>query len=128
MVNERGIVHPEHGISALLTVVHGSPRSTNMGKNQASTASTTETTETAVKTGGAIEFPDIADAASSSRDPNVPSIRRICREGLLEGRSTASITAVIKQFHPNSAAAVKSSKHIGYYRAQLKAEGKLKKS
>lgn len=74
----------------------------------------------------AIVFPDLQDAVSN-RDPNVPSIRRICREGLIQGRSTASIAAVIKQFHPDSAAAAKSSKHIGYYRAQLKAEGKLSK-
>lgn len=73
-----------------------------------------------------IQFPDIEDT-NTGRDLNVPSIRRICREGLLQGRSTASIAAVIKQLHPNSAAAAKSSKHIGYYRAQLKAEGKLSK-
>ena len=66
-----------------------------------------------------IVFPNLPNTVST-RDPNVPSIRNIIMTGLSEGRNTPSIAAVIKQFHPESAAAAKSSKHIAFYRSQMK--------
>lgn len=72
-----------------------------------------------------IEYPDLPDSVSR-RDPSKPSIRQIILTGLAEGRNTPSIAAVIKQYHPDSAAATKSSKHIAYYRSLLKKQNAAK--
>lgn len=71
-----------------------------------------------------IVFPDLPDT-TPNRDPSVPSIRQIILTGLREGRNTPSIAAVIRQYHPDSAAAAKSSKHIAWYRAWLKKQDEL---
>lgn len=53
------------------------------------------------------------------------SIRKICLEGILAGKSTDELKAEIIALHPNSAAAAKSGKHISWYRSWMKKEGML---
>ena len=67
----------------------------------------------------AIEFPDMPDT-HTARKSGVPSIREICLTGIAQGRNTPSIAAVIKELHPDTAAAEKSAKHIAWYRAWAK--------
>lgn len=55
---------------------------------------------------------------------NPDSIRQIIRTMLLAGSSTKDIAAVLAERKPGTAAALKSVKHIAYYRAQLKKEAK----
>lgn len=69
-----------------------------------------------------ISFPDLPDEHKSRRT-DVPSIREICLTGIANGVNTPSIASVIKQFHPDTAAAAKSSKHIAWYRAWAKKHG-----
>lgn len=56
-----------------------------------------------------------------------PSIRSIIRTGLLNGQNTAQIGAELKRLHPQSAAAAKVSKHVGFYRAQMVKAGEIAK-
>lgn len=53
------------------------------------------------------------------------SIRQLVIGMIQEGHSTKVIAERIKAIHPTSMAAEKSTKHIAWYRAQLKKEGKL---
>lgn len=62
-------------------------------------------------------------AASSNVTAN--SIRQICLRGFLAGATNASIAAEIVASHPNSAAAAKSSIHIGWHRGDMKKKGLL---
>jgi len=66
-----------------------------------------------------IEFPNLPDT-NRARNTDVPSIREICLTGIANGVNTPSIAAVIRELHPESAAAEKSSKHIAWYRAWAK--------
>lgn len=56
---------------------------------------------------------------------NPNSIRQIIMGGILAGQSTKEIAAILVEKHPTSAAAAKSSKHIGWYRADMKKRGML---
>lgn len=55
----------------------------------------------------------------------VRSIRKICREGILQGKTTKEIAAEIILLHPASRAAALSSKHIAWYRGDMKKRGEL---
>jgi hypothetical protein len=46
---------------------------------------------------------------------------------LLDGATTKAITETIQAKFPQSAAAKKSVKHIAWYRAQLRKDGKMPK-
>lgn len=78
------------------------------------TESATHTTITEVK--------DITEQAQGCK---VLSIRQICIGMINEGHATKVIAERIQALHPDSAAAKKSAKHIAWYKAQLKKEGKL---
>lgn len=52
------------------------------------------------------------------------SIRQTLRQGILAGRSTQELTAVLQANFPNSMAAAKPAKHIAHYRSLLKREAK----
>lgn len=56
---------------------------------------------------------------------NPRSIRQIVMNGLLAGKSTKDIAALVMAEHPNSAAATKSVKHIAWYRARMRKDGIL---
>ena len=51
------------------------------------------------------------------------SIRSLVMSGLLAGRARKDIAADIVRFFPNSAAAVKSTKHISWYAGRMKKDG-----
>lgn len=64
-------------------------------------------------------------APSTNPNSTTPSIRQICRKGILAGTPTKEIAAEITLHHPTSAAAAKSGKHIAWYRATMKKAGEL---
>ena len=53
----------------------------------------------------------------------IPSIRQLVLTGILAGKKNAEIAQEIIKFHPASAAAKKSSKHINWYRSYAKKNG-----
>lgn len=57
--------------------------------------------------------------------PVPPSIRSIIRGDILAGVPKSETQARITQFHGESAAASKFAKHYGWYKGQIKKEGKL---
>ncbi len=58
---------------------------------------------------------------------NPGSIRQIIRTALLQGKETKEIAAMVTAAHPNSAAAAKSTKHIAWYRSEMRKNGLLPK-
>ena len=65
-----------------------------------------------------------APAKGFTMPVNPNSIRQTIRRMLGEGKSTKDIAAVLTEKFPGSAAAAKSTKHIAYYRSQLRKEAK----
>ena len=62
---------------------------------------------------------------NTNPNKDIRSIRKICMEGILAGKTTKELAAEITLHHPNSAAAAKSGKHIAWYRSYMKKEGLL---
>jgi hypothetical protein len=58
--------------------------------------------------------------STAMKTVNDASIRQLVITSLRAGKSTAEITADLKARHPESMAAAKPSKHIGWYRSYLK--------
>lgn len=58
---------------------------------------------------------------------NPGSIRQIIRTALLAGKPTKEIAELVTAAHPNSAAAAKSTKHIAWYRSEMRKAGLLPK-
>lgn len=56
---------------------------------------------------------------------NTRSIRQICLNGFLNGQTTTEIAATITANFPESMAAQKATKHIGWHRADMKKRGLL---
>ncbi len=56
---------------------------------------------------------------------NPNSIRQTVMGMILAGKSTKDIGEVLQAKFPDSAAAKKVSKHVGWYRARMKKEGLL---
>ena len=57
--------------------------------------------------------------------PTPPSIRSIIRGDILAGIPKSETQARVLAFHPESAATAKFAKHYGWYKGQVKKEGKL---
>lgn len=58
---------------------------------------------------------------------NPNSIRQKVRAALIAGQDTAAIGTMLQTDFPGTAAAAKSTKHIAWYRGQLRKEGLLPK-
>ncbi len=56
---------------------------------------------------------------------NPNSIRQLVMTMILAGASTKDIGTELQAKHPESAAAKKVSKHVGWYRARMKKDGLL---
>ena len=56
---------------------------------------------------------------------NPKSIRQLIITGIMAGKPTKEIAEAVQAAHPESAAAKKSAKHIGWYKADLKKRGLL---
>ncbi len=56
---------------------------------------------------------------------NPNSIRQLIMTSIIAGKTTKEIAVELAAKHPDSAAAKKSSKHIGWYRARMKKDGML---
>jgi hypothetical protein len=56
---------------------------------------------------------------------NPTSIRQICLNGFLAGKTRAAIAEEIKAQHPNSQAAAKSARHIAWHYGDMKKQGLL---
>lgn len=68
-----------------------------------------------------------AAVVKSGNAVNPNSIRQRVCGALKSGKTTAEITAMLQADFPNSAAAAKATKHIGWYRADLRKRGELPK-
>lgn len=55
-----------------------------------------------------------------NQDPSAKSIRQIALAGIIGGKDTATIAAEIQAAYPTSAGALKSKKHIAWYRSWIK--------
>ncbi len=73
------------------------------------------------------EVPAVTVAPKSGNAVNPNSIRQMVCTALLAGKDTKTIAEQIQAAHPNSAAAAKSTKHIAWYRADLRKKGLLPK-
>lgn len=71
----------------------------------------------------AVTTPTIRTPGGTAVNPD--SIRQIIRRGLLAGETTKQIEATLKAKVPNSMAAAKAVKHIGYYRCLMRKAGEL---
>lgn len=58
---------------------------------------------------------------------NPESTRQLIRTALLAGQGTKEIAAMLQERKPGTAAALKSDRHIAFYRAKLRKEGLLPK-
>lgn len=87
-------------------------------KNRETTAPVTETPETVAPVTQPVQ-------AGNATNPN--SIRQRVCTALISGQDTKQITEMLKADFPNSQAAAKPGKHIGWYRSTLRKAGKLPK-
>jgi len=60
-----------------------------------------------------------------AQKPVPPSIRSIIRGDILAGIPKSETQARVLAFHPESAATAKFAKHYGWYKGQVKKEGRL---
>ncbi len=71
--------------------------------------------------------PVTTPARTNGNAVNPNSIRQKVRSALIAGQDTKTIDAMLKTDFPGTAAATKSTKHIAWYRGQLRKEGLLPK-